>query len=135
MATNSEVVKDALDMLGVTDDITAPVEYSVKAMKRMNDMLANWENNEIDVGYFKQDTLTDDCPVNDEYLLAVKANLAVSLAPDFKAVVGPALASLAMSTYKELLRKEQTSRTEPVTTEHAPLGQNWPGRYNIFTDE
>lgn len=134
MATNSEVIQDALGLLGVTDDFTLTAEYGALGLRAMNDMLTMWEANEVDVGYFEQDTLTDDNPVNAEFLLAVKYNLAVSLAPYFAKEPPMALVALARDSYKSLLRKEMDSRLEAVDTLNAPLGQSWGGRYNIFTD-
>lgn len=134
MATNSEVIQDALGLIGVTDDFTLTAEYGALGLRAMNDLLTMWEANNVDVGYFEQSSLTDDNPVNPENLMAVKYNLAIALAPYFSKQPSAALVALATKTYGHLLRKEQVSRLEPVTTEHAPLGENWGGRYNILTD-
>ena len=134
MSTNSQIIQDALGLLGVTDDFSLTAEYGALGLRTMNDLLTMWEVNDIDVGYFEQDNLTDENPVNPENLMAVKYNLAIALAPYFGANPTVALVATAMKAYNHLLRKEQSSRLAPVTTEHAPLGQNWGGRYNILTD-
>jgi len=121
-------------MLGVTDDFTLTAEYGALGLRVMNDMLTEWAQNSVDVGYFEQDTLTDDTPVEAEHRLAVKSNLAVNLAPYFSREPSPALLSIASRAYRNLLRCAQDAKLEPVTTESAPLGENWGGRYNIFTD-
>jgi hypothetical protein len=134
MATNSEVLQDALGLIGVTDDFNMPPEHGALALRAMNDMLTMWEANEVDVGYFEQDSLTDDNPVDAEYLMAVKYNLAVALAPYYSKEPAGALVALARDTYKALVRKEQVSRLEAVDTLNAPQGESWGYGYNILTD-
>jgi hypothetical protein len=134
VATNSEVLQDALGLIGVTDDFNMPPEHGALALRAMNDMLTMWEANGVDVGYFEQDNLTDDNPVDAEYLLAVKYNLAIILSPYYSKEPSSALIAIARDAYKALLRKEQDSRLEPVDTHNAPQGESWGSGYNIFTD-
>jgi len=134
VSTNSEVIQDALGLIGVTDDFTLTAEYGALGLRAMNDMLTMWENNQVDVGYFEQDTLTDDSPINAEYMLPVKYNLAVALAPYFSKEPSMALVALARDSYKSLLRAEMESRLNEVDTFNAPLGESWGHWYNILTD-
>lgn len=134
MSTNSEVIQDALSLIGVTDDFNLTAEYGALGLRAMNDLLIMWEANGVDIGYFEQDSLTDDSPVAPENMMAVKYNLALALAPYFAANPAPALIALAGKTYHHLLRAEQVSKNEPVTVEHAPAPENNRGIYNILTD-
>jgi hypothetical protein len=134
MATNAEVIQDALGLIGVTDDFNLTAEYGALGLRAMNDLLTMWEANEVDVGYFEQDNLTDDNPVDPEYLLAVKYNLAIAMAPYFSKEPSGALVSVATSAYRALLRKEMDSRLEAVDSLNSSLGEAWGKRYNILTD-
>ena len=132
MATNSQVIQDALGLLGVTDDFNLSAEYGSLGLRAMNDLLLMWQDNEIDVGYSKQDTLTDDCPTLPEDLMAVKYNLAVALAPYFGKQASAELVGMGRVAYLNLQRAEQVGRQEPVSVD--PLGSGNRGRYNILTD-
>ena len=129
--TNSNVIQDALGLLGVTSDVAMSAEDGALGLRGMNDLLTMWQDNEIDVGYSEQDTLTDNSPILPEYMLAVKFNLAVALAPHFGKEPSGALVAHARDSYQRLQRAEQTSRLQPVSV--APLGRAW-GRYDILTD-
>lgn len=134
MATNSEVIQDALGLIGVTDDFNLTAEYGALGLRAMNDLLTMWEANEVDVGYFEQSNLTDDNPVDAKYLMAVKYNLAVALSPYFSKEPSGALVANARAAYRDLLRKEMDSRLEEVDTHNAPLGDAFGSGYNILTD-
>jgi len=137
MATNTNVIQDALGLLGVTDDFTMTAEYGALGLRVMNDLLLQWGANEVDVGYAEQDTLTDTSPILPEHMLAVKYNLAVALSPYFGKEPSGALVALAVDSFKKLQRAEQVSRLAPVSMSHTHLGEIWGahgGRYNIETD-
>ena len=131
MATNSQVIQDALGLLGVTDDFTLSPEYGALGLRAMNDLLLQWQANEIEVGYYEQDDLTDENPVAAENLMAVKYNLAVALAPYYGKEPSAALVGQAIGAFKNLQRQEQTSRLEPISVD--PLGSFSNYGYNILT--
>lgn len=134
MATNSQVIQDALGMLGVTDDFNITAEQGALGLRVMNDLLSQWEDNGIQLGYGVQDTLTDTCPVLAPHLLAVKSNLAIALAPYFPAApVTAALIEIASSSFQKLQRMAQSDQLAAVDLYHTHTGL--PGStYNILTD-
>jgi hypothetical protein len=131
MSTNSQVIQDALGLIGVTDDFNLSAEYGSLGLRAMNDLLLMWQDNGIDVGYAEQDTLTDDCPILPEHMLSVKYNLAVALAPYFSKMPSAALAAQALASYMRLQRDGQVALQKPVSV--APLGRDWSS-WDIATD-
>lgn len=132
--TNSQVIQDALGMLGVTDDFNITAEQGALGLRVMNDMLLQWEDNDIHVGYGEQDTLTDTSPILPAHMLAVKSNLAIALAPYYPAApMTPALAEIAQSSHQKLQRMAQSDLLGAVDLDHTHTGLPG-GRYNITTD-
>ena len=134
MSTNSEVLQDALGLIGVTDDFTISAEYGALGLRAMNDLLTMWLDNGIDTGYFEQGNLTDTNPVPAENMMAVKYNLAIALAPYFSASPSIALIADASKSYQHLLRKAQVAKQVPVDVRHAPQSDRFGPGYNIITD-
>lgn len=80
MATNLDIITSALRKLNVIDENEAPsAEQGIAGLAALNEMLADWEQDGIRIGWYEQTDLTADAPVRETDLRAVKANLAVEL--------------------------------------------------------
>ena len=134
MTTNADVIQDAFNLIGVTDGINLSAEDGALGLRAMNDLLSMWDDNEVDISYSPQTSLTDTTPIAAEHMMAVKYNLAVAAAPYFGKTPSAVLLGFASASYNNLLRQNQNSRIEAVDTLHAPLGSGYLPAWNIITD-
>ena len=102
----SEVVRDALQMINVIADIDTPsAEQGQHGLRVLNDMMAHWVEDGLDVEYVPSEDLTADIDVDVMALRAIKANLAIELAAQYPGVqVTPQIAAIAQSSYEVLYR-------------------------------
>jgi len=118
--TVGKIVSDALVLLGVRiaeSSITSA--EAVDGLFTLNDMLAEWMIDGIDIGYEALDETTDKVIVIPGGIAAIKPNLAVYMAPEYSRVVSPALARRANSSKRALrssirLRRTQYPDTLPI---------------------
>lgn len=99
-----EVVQDAFEEIGVkTAEVSLTGDELQSGIRRCNDMLTEWDDIGIIVGY--NEVLNGDDTINVERsaISAVKYSLAIRLAPSYQKVVSAALASLAGGTMDVLL--------------------------------
>ena len=132
MSTNLEVIGDALKDLGVIAETQTPsAEQGLLGLRKLNDMLEAWTEDGIQLGYFAQSVTSDDCPVPAYALRAVKACLAVEVAPNYGASVSPELAVKSQDAYLALLRKTLNESAEPADMSHMPRGAGNGGDFDI----
>jgi len=104
MATGQEIVTDALYEISViTDEVPMESSYMVRGMRKLNDMLSEWDKSGIPLGFIPLADETDDVLIPREYNNAVIVNLAGLLAPTFNKEVGPTLAAKIKSANDALL--------------------------------
>lgn len=136
MATNLEVIGDALRELNVISEIDVPsAEQGAHGLRKLNEMMDEWAENDIELEYFTQDDPTEDCPLQAYALNGVKANLAVAIAPTYGASVSPELALKASNGYDTILRRSINSKLQPADMSHMPVGEGQTWRSNIETDD
>lgn len=119
--TVGKVVSDALGILGVRlaeSAITAA--EGVDGLFTLNDMMAEWSIDGIDVGYEALDETTDIIYVIPGAIAAIKPNLAVYMAPEYSRVVSVALAARAKSSKRALRASIQLKRSQYPDT--LPIG-------------
>ena len=81
MATNLDVITTALRIVNIIDENQpATPELAAEGLEAMNDLLADWEADGIELGYFPQTILADTSPIEDQDLRGVKYNLALEIA-------------------------------------------------------
>lgn len=134
MSKNSEVIYDALSLLGVvaeTEALTA--EQGALGLRVMNDMLAEWEAVGVNIGHWPQTDTTADFPAGPELNIAAKFNLAVYLAPHYQRTVSAPVALAAGASYQRLLRDAVQAQMKPADMTHLPQGGY--GLYDITSDE
>lgn len=134
MATNSEVISDALREINViAEGQTVSAEQGLHGLRKLNEMLEEWTEREIELGYFAQSATTDTCPIPAWSESAVKANLGVSLAPVYGASVSPELAMKAERAFNVVQRKCIAEKLKSVDMTHLPIGSGALGYYDDIT--
>lgn len=125
---NLEVIQDALRLIGVLPEgQTASAEQGEDALRTMNDLLAEWSADGIEVGHFPQVDTTEDFPAGYEVAAAIKYNLAVHLAPQYGRQVDAIVGTFAGRFYNRLLRDSAISKMKEADTSY--LGG--AGRFDI----
>lgn len=136
MATsNSELITDALGLLGVVGETeTMSAEQGAHGLRTLNQIMADWEQDGVDLQYFAQTELADDTPVPDHAILAAKYYLAIALAPFYAARVPPEFLALADKYYTRLRRDAVKANVRPTDLTRLPAGQGWGRIWDISTD-
>ena len=132
MATNSNIVSEALSILGVlaeTDSLSA--EQAENGLSVMNDMLLEWDADEIDVGFYPQTDINAESPIYTDALSAVKHNLAIHLASYYGLEPKHPVVMIADRGYKRILRDAIVAKMKEADLTNVPLGSAWGRRYNI----
>ncbi len=135
--TNLEVIESALrDINVIAVGETASSAQGSKSLLRLNMMMEQFKEDEIDVGYFAQSATTGNCPIPDWSHLSIISLLAIHLAPAFGASISQELAVIAGDAANTLARKMQVERMEGADMSHIPIGQGHYGRgYDIAKGE
>jgi hypothetical protein len=123
VATNIEVIGDALKELGVIAETQSPSpEQGLFCLRKLNEMLEAWTEDGIELGYFAQTDTTADCPIPAWAVRAVKACLAPEVASHYGAKVSEELAVKINNAYLSLLRKTLVEAAEPADMSHMAQG-------------
>jgi hypothetical protein len=132
--SNLTIINDALSLIGVLPEgQDASAEQGTDALRALNDMLAEWSLNGIDIGWFPQTETTEDFPIDYRLQAVVKYNLAVHLSPAYGKPVPPEIAVIAGNFKQALVRRilnSQLLAANPIL----PLAEGGGGGYNILTD-
>lgn len=133
MPTNTAMITDALkDIAIIADGQTASASEIADGLKALNQMMAAWSVNDMDVGYFPQDTASDACPIPVWAEEAVRANLALSLSRVFRVPVSAEVAMSASDGSALVAKQVINNKIEGVDMDHMPIGVSRI-RYNIET--
>lgn len=114
------IVENALTMLGIRlAQAALTAEEAVDGLFSLNDMMAEWELDGINVGYEALDETTDIIHVIPGAIAAIKPNLAIYLAPEYGRIVTASLEKRARSSKRALrssiqLRRAQFPDTLPI---------------------
>jgi hypothetical protein len=137
VSTNREVITAALRMLTVLDsDQTASAEDAALALAEMNDMIALWLVDGIDMGYPPQDNLSDEFPLDNVAEAQVKPLLAMSLFTHYPSAKFPdSLPVRAAGAMAQLKRSAVLANRQESSVSHAPRGERASWQYNIVSDE
>lgn len=121
MTTNSEVIRDALGLLGVLAETEAlSAEQADHGLRILNDMMADWEIDGIETEYYPQDDINAEFPADD--IACVKYNLAVDLAPHYSARIAEAVAVKASVYYQRKVRDSVRDANREIDVTHMPMG-------------
>jgi hypothetical protein len=123
MASNLDLIEKAFRLIGVlAEGETASSEQGSDALTSMNDLFNEWAANDIDIGYYPQTSLSADSPIFADAIQAAKYSLAILLGSEYGVSPSPAVAAVASSGYKRLLRDAQVSKQEGVDMSHLSGG-------------
>lgn len=132
--TNADLIADALRELNVISEIATPsAEQYAHALRKLNQLMAKWLEDGIDLGYFPQTSPSDDCPINDYAELGVTLNLAIAVASNYGATVSPELGIQAESAYATILRTAMNAALPTNDMLTRPRGEGDAGFRDITT--
>lgn len=127
MATNATYITGALQLLGVlSESESASAEQGSDGLTAFNDMMASLSADGISLGFAPQSSVSDDAGLNIEWTKAIKALLAVDLAPHYGRPVSPELAVQAVAGRNQLARAAINLEMDGQSLATLPLG------YTVF---
>lgn len=134
--SNNEVIGDALRELGVISEIQTPsAEQGAHGLRKLNQLLAEWKDQEVDLGYFTQTVLSDTCPIPEYAENGVTCVLATRLASNYGATVSQELAISASSGWQTISARAINQALHEINRYNRPRGSADMWGYNILTDE
>ena len=135
MPTNNAMINDALSEIQIAPEgVTANATQLADGLTELNRMMAEWTENDMDVGYFPQDTGTDSIPVPTWAERAVQANLAANLASFYRIPITIDLAQKASDSAAFVAKKCINSNLKGVDMDHLPIGSGSYSTHNIEND-
>ena len=128
LSTNLEIITDAYRDASIVPHHAAPTaEQGASALRRMNQMLAEWEQVDIEIGYFTQVDLDDEIPVPAHAERAITKKLALSLLSAIGMDAPPGLVAEADEAYRKLQVVAMNDKLEPLDQSDSPLGEGHYG--------
>ena len=122
MTTMLEVVQDAFEEIGVkTAEVALTGDELQSGIRRCNDMLLEWDDSGVIVGYNEVLNGDDDLGVERNSIGAIKYNLAIRLAPSYQKVITPALVAISTTTLDTLMASN-TNIGEIAYPDTLPMG-------------
>lgn len=130
MTTNIAVLTDALRLLGVVGETETPsADQGAHALVRLNRMLAQWTEDDIELGYFAQTLTTDTCPIPDWAERGVISKLAQDLRATYpSSSLDPSVHDDSQNGFGTILRRAVLEKIEPADMSHLPMGSGSLGR-------
>lgn len=123
--TNSELITRALRRIGVLSEVeTASAEQSTQGIQMLNDLMADWEQEGVSLGYYEQTSLTDDTPIPDHARAAVIYYLSFALAPEYGKQVSAEMYGAGQKSYDRLIREAVLQNMRESTLEKLPAGES-----------
>jgi hypothetical protein len=131
--TVQALITDALLEIGVIRENQSPSpEQLATSLRRLNQLMADWEEDGIELGYYPQSTYTATVPIPESAERAVMFNFALELAGSFGASeVRPATLRAAAQAYARLER--DTVDVVEMSVDHLPGACS--DSYDITSDE
>lgn len=129
--TNSDLITGALRLLGVLNEVqTASAEQGAHGLEALNQVMAEWESDGIDIQYYEQNDITQETPIPMNARAAVKYFLAFALAPEYGRAVTPEMRETGAKFYNTLVKNTVLDgMRESVTS--MPRGEGWYSDYDI----
>ena len=134
MTTNLTIIEDALRDIGVIAETqSASPEQGSYCLRRLNQMMELWKEQDVDLGWFAQTLTTDTIPIPDWAELGVTNALSVACAPKFGASISPELAVVTDISVGVIKRKSLSEKLDNADMSHLPAGSGRTVRHNILT--
>lgn len=136
--TNRELIIAALRMLTVLDaNETASAEDAELGLCELNDLMSDlYTQSGVDLGFVRQDNLSNDFPISDDDAASIKPLLAMRLHAYFPSVKLPETVPIrAMNAERRLIRDAVLENIEEASLSNLPSGEaNWR-RGSILTGD
>lgn len=136
LTTNLVIIEDALRDINVISEIdSASAEQGATGLRKLNQMMEAWKEQDIDLGWFAQTSTTDTIPIPDWAELGVTEALAIVMAPSQSASVSPKLVAIADVSVGMIRRKSISEKLKNADMSHMAQGSGKYGYgYNINTN-
>lgn len=122
--TNSDLIKGALALIGVLGEGEDPsAEQGALGIQVLNGIMADWEQDGVNLEYYPQETLGDETPVPAHALVGVQGFLAVALAPYYGKPITAEFIASNEKFYSRLVRDAVRDSMEEADLSHRPLGE------------
>lgn len=132
--TNSDLIRDALGLISVLNEIQQPsAEQGAHGLRTLNNLMAAWLKKGLDLQYYTQDSLTDDTPIPEEDQAVVTYYLSFALAPYYGKRPTPEMLALAKDLYDVLVRDAVIEQMREKDISDLPRGEASCYRGNILT--
>lgn len=124
MITNRQLISDALAMLGILAETeTASAEQATQGLRFLNSLMSEMEQTDgIDLEYYSQTVLADDCPIPAYAEQIVTALLAIRLAAVYPGADPSIAAGIAADGRAKLLRIALVDGMREADMTHLPRG-------------
>jgi hypothetical protein len=144
--TKRELVDEAFEELAIGGAFNVAPEDKLRALRRLEAIVARWESLGIALGYAlpvnpTDSDLDDDSGIADRHALALQLNLAIALAPSFGKAVAAETKTAAKAAYDDLLREATTPDTQQMrggmpmgAGNKAWRGGNYPATFTAEPD-
>lgn len=121
--TNADLIADSLRELSVISEVQTPsAEQFSLGLRKLNQMMAKWLEDGIEIGFYPQTLSSDICPIPDYAELGVTLALAVHAASNFGATAGPELIATGTSAFETILRTSISQRLPVGRMMNRPQG-------------
>ena len=127
--TKGELVQSALNEIGIADyDFDVGAEQVESAMRRLDSMIAMWDNKGIKLGYpvstqANDSSVRQDSNIPDNAVEAVITNLAVRIAPSYGKIVFPDTKMVAKESLDVLYK--QFAMADEMQLGSMPIGAGY----------
>ena len=136
MATNLQIISDALRLINVISEIDTPTaEQSQHALRVMNRMIESWNDDDIELGWFEQDNAGDEFPLPLSLEEPVTSLLATKLAATYGATISQELGVYASNAQTTMVRKALLDKLAESDMSNLPAGAAGRVSTSILTDE
>ncbi len=123
MITNADLIADALREVNVISEIQTPsAEQYAHALRKLNQMMAKWLEDGIEIGFYPQTSASDTCPIPDYAENGVTLTLAIMCASNYGATVSQELGATAASAFDTILRTSINARLPVGRMLNRPCG-------------
>lgn len=104
------------------------------AMQALNEMMAEWEEEDLNFNWFVQDALSDTLPIPNWAERCVILNLAIVLSSRFNVAPSQSLVDNARKSMTTISTRKINEKLRKANMNHLPTGNGWGSRYDIDTD-
>jgi hypothetical protein len=125
MSTNGDIIRNALDTLGVTGE-GQPMspEQGAHGLRMLNALMSSWEADGL-IQHVPAASLAEEFAFSPDYDLGTAMSLAILLAPHYGKAVPAEVGMISASEYRRMLREAVKLQLKPVTVDRQYGEGNW----------